>query len=696
VRVGPKQKPKVNLGSKDPLRPPSESPEYTLFSGTAISALRASSNETANTATRVKALNLPQAPVIKCGEAKSLVRWDHLHTQEQALIRANGPFAHALATLLANNPLAPLLHTNLHLEVWLRELSQFDTAEAADCYYGLSRGMELVPKHLVRPDTVTPNYFKKEHTEHVDFEIRRVLREKHLVPYKELRALFPDLPEQPSDTLGLGFVLKVKVCDSTGAVSYKRRLIIDASRPSKPVDNSVNFHIPEAATTLPTTARFAHHAHRNDYFAAADIADAFMNLGLKPHNWANVTIEINLDGTPTNLAYCRLAFGLRSAVRIFQGVAEFIRLILQRRCQDIRHQIRFDMSYIDDSACVAATARAAATWLRRWKALMKALGLPWCESKIVPPTRLIQLLGIMVCAKTLTMFVHESRVTNALTLMGQCERQKWLTLKQVQSIMGHLSFIAQVVRFARLFLRGLAIMVKEFNASLRNRGMRANPNFRLQLTHRVEVDFAIWRALLTSFNGVDVAAPTSYPPLHCSPAQCDASFWGSGYFIHGVYGSTTWSHDEIFDKNGDPKVSTAFVEAKGLLFLLQSLAKHWRGRFVRIQLDNHALVSMMTGERTKSEQVLPVIIECVALIVAYAIKPHFIAIGTDDMIYADPLSRLSAPKGERYAAQFKKRLGEFEHRHQTWIPPPAEAPACPAALDLPKIWHKLSKIKTTL
>ena len=225
----------------------------------------------------------------------------------------------------------------------------------------------------------------------------------------------------------------------------------------------------------------------------------------------------------------------------------------------------------------------------------------------------------MVCSNTLTMFVHESRVTNALTLMDKCERQKWLTLKQVQSIMGHLSFIAQVVRFARLFLRGLAIMVKAFNASLRNRGMRANPNFRLQITRRVVVDFTIWRALLTSFNGVDVAAPTSYPPLHCSPAQCDASFWGSGYFMHGVYGSTTWPRDEIFDKNGDPKVSTAYVEAKGLLFLLQSLAKHWRGRFVRIQLDNHALVSMMTGERTKSEQVLPVIIDCVALIVALSL-----------------------------------------------------------------------------
>ena len=678
------------MGSKDPLKPPSETELYCLFSGTPIIYLRKRGTNAKQRAMRNKARALAPPQVVICGEHKGKENWKKLHKTEGTIMASGSDFGHALAILKLRTPSAPIVHTNLHLPTWLAELSNLNTIEAADCYYGLSRGMELLPESLKRPDTETPNYFKSEHAEHVDFEIKRVLKDQHLAKYSDLRKIWPSLPETPHDRLGLGFVLKIKVCDTTGKEKFKRRLIIDASRPSRPVNNSVNRHIPEAATTLPTTAQFASHAHRDDWFAAADIADAFMNLGLKPHNWANVSINICLDGTNADLAYCRLAFGLRSAVRIFQGVAELILRILRVRCTDIKHLIRFDMSYIDDSACVAATKAAAAKWLKNWKNLMLDLGMPWQESKIVPPTKLIELLGIMVCSRTLTMFVHESRVQKALQLMQTFERSNGLTLKQVQSIMGHLNFIAQVVRFARLFLRGLAIMIKELNASFRQRGLLPGPNSRMQLTRRVKIDFAIWRALLITFNGIDVAAPTSYPALKCGPAQCDASFYGAGFFMQGVYGHTTWPHDEIFDAHGKAKVSTAYVEAKGLLFLLQTLAPYWAGKYVHIHLDNHALVGMMLGERTKSEQVLPVIVDCLAIIVAYAVKPKFTPIGTDDMIFADPLSRLSHPGKEAYyQSQFVNERAKFSATHPTWNKGQPAKPSCPAALELPRVWKSM-------
>ena len=685
-----KPKTTTNVGSKDPLKPPSETELYCLFSGTPIIYLRKRGTNAKQRAMRNKARALAPPQVVICGEHKGKENWKKLHKTEGTIMASGSDFGHALAILKLRTPSAPIVHTNLHLPTWLAELSNLNTIEAADCYYGLSRGMELLPESLKRPDTETPNYFKSEHAEHVDFEIKRVLKDQHLAKYSDLRKIWPSLPETPHDRLGLGFVLKIKVCDTTGKEKFKRRLIIDASRPSRPVNNSVNRHIPEAATTLPTTAQFASHAHRDDWFAAADIADAFMNLGLKPHNWANVSINICLDGTNADLAYCRLAFGLRSAVRIFQGVAELILRILRVRCTDIKHLIRFDMSYIDDSACVAATKAAAAKWLKNWKILMLDLGMPWQESKIVPPTKLIELLGIMVCSRTLTMFVHESRVQKALQLMQTFERSNGLTLKQVQSIMGHLNFIAQVVRFARLFLRGLAIMIKELNASFRQRGLLPGPNSRMQLTRRVKIDFAIWRALLITFNGIDVAAPTSYPALKCGPAQCDASFYGAGFFMQGVHGHVKWSRDEIFDAHGKAKVSTAYVEAKGLLFLLQSLAPYWAGKYVHIHLDNHALVGMMLGERTKSEQVLPIIVDCLAIIVAYAVKPKFTPIGTDDMIFADPLSRLAHPGKEAYyKSLFDRERKKFSTTHPTWIKGQPAEPSCPAALKLPEVWKSM-------
>ena len=58
--------------------------------------------------------------------------------------------------------------------------------------------------------------------------------------------------------------------------------------------------------------------------ASADIADAYMNLGLQPDNWKNITLNIALDSNKSiDLAYCRLAFVSRKLIfsqkSVFKG-----------------------------------------------------------------------------------------------------------------------------------------------------------------------------------------------------------------------------------------------------------------------------------------------------------------------------------------------------------------------------------------
>ena len=623
---------------------------------------------------------------IICGSNEAVNNWKNIWNSENAIISKNKPFGAAIMTLRLWEPNAPYLHTNLDLQIWLNRLYKIGTIEAADAYWGISRGLELLPKTLKREATSTPNYFKKEHTPYVKEELERVFASKHIASYEEIRKIFPSLPSVPEDRLGLGFVLKEK---DDGTLKF--RLIVDASRPE---GESVNSKMAEYATALPTVSNFARHMEKNNYFAMADVADAFMNLGLKPYNWKNVVINFNMNGSNVDLAYTRLAFGLRSAVRMFQGIAELMLQMIRHECQErgFAHLILHDTSYIDDSACIAHTKEGAQQWLQAWKDVMNTLGMPWQLKKIVEPTQKILLLGIIVDSINMTLSVESERLDKALELIERYERQKWLTLKQTQSLMGHLNFIAQVIKFARLFSRGLAKLVVDFNNWARSKGMASAGGHRLPLSKRAMVDLQIWKPLLLAFNGIDVTAPSSYPRAGCKIAQVDSSFWGGGFWAHGFYKSFVWKDlgITIFDVHNEPLVSTSFVEALGLKHLLITLAPFLVGKFITLQIDNLGLVHMMRGEKTKSEQVLPILLDCISIIIAYNIKPEFVHISSEEMWFADPLSRITQPGHEQhYKRLFKARNSRFLKRNVPWKPTESKPVQNTKALDIPKLWHSL-------
>ena len=70
------------------------------------------------------------------------------------------------------------------------------------------------------------------------------MQDGYISTYEELRAIWPDLPEKVTDSLGLGFVVK-----AAPGGGLKVRLILDCSRPS---EGSVNSNIKDYSTTLPT------------------------------------------------------------------------------------------------------------------------------------------------------------------------------------------------------------------------------------------------------------------------------------------------------------------------------------------------------------------------------------------------------------------------------------------------------------
>ena len=154
----------INHNSKDPLRPPSQTENYTLFSRHPIRGLcPIFSNKAIRVRIRTACSQQMPKPII-CGSNEAVNNWKNIWSSENAIISKSKKFGVALTTLRLWEPNAPYLHTNLDLQEWLDRLCKIGTIEAADAYWGISRGLELLPKTLKRKATSTPNYYKKEHT----------------------------------------------------------------------------------------------------------------------------------------------------------------------------------------------------------------------------------------------------------------------------------------------------------------------------------------------------------------------------------------------------------------------------------------------------------------------------------------------------------------------------------------------------
>ena len=208
----------INKGSKDPLKPPSSSLDYTLFSGVPINKLTSPKNLQDRKALQKKALDTPRHNPIICGKFQQNIDWKRLANLEKDEIAKGSTFGVALAILTIRDARQPPLHSSLHLLPWFMRLRKVGTIEAADGYWGVSRGVEILPKNLQRDPTSTPNYYKKEHEAHVQEEVERVMKDGHLLPYEKIKEIWQDAPEVPFDKVALGFLVKDKIDASTGRV----------------------------------------------------------------------------------------------------------------------------------------------------------------------------------------------------------------------------------------------------------------------------------------------------------------------------------------------------------------------------------------------------------------------------------------------------------------------------------------------
>ena len=370
----------------------------------------------------------------------------------------------------------------------------------------------------------------------------------------------------------------------------KFRMIVDLSTPAQ---KSVNDGIPSDLCSLKYSSVDDAVAKiqvlgKGTMLVKSDLKDAYRIVPVHPDDYHLLGIAwdecVYVDRA--------LPFGLCSAPKIFSVVADFIAWVLHQ--QGIPHQLH----YLDDFLFLGAqSSPEAANALDIFSRTLHALGIPIAVHKTEGPTTSLTFLGIVIDTLTFELRLPDDKLSR---LQGQL--QSWVKKSscrrnELESLLGHLSHAATVVRPGRNFLRQLFPLLSQAR----------DDHHYIHLTAGARADLLWWKVFLQAWNGRSFFPQRSPSIVVTSDASgtfgCGAFAPGHGWFL--LKWPESWDAANIAAKELVPLVIAASL-----------WGPLWARKCVRFRSDNMAVVEVVHS-RTSHNPLLLHLLRCLVFYAAW-------------------------------------------------------------------------------
>ena len=312
-----------------------------------------------------------------------------------------------------------------------------------------------------------------------------------------------------------------------------------------------------------------------------------------------------------------LPFGLRSAPKIFNAVADALHWYLGNR--GVPHIFH----YLDDFIFLGAPhSTQCQDSLLTLNQVCKELGVPIAEHKWDgPATCLLVFLGIEINTVAGILRLPSEKLSRLQTLLRKWDSRKTCSRKDLESLIGHLNHACKVVRAGRSFLRRMIdLLHSRQHASRKPTMIRLNTGFRS--------DLAWWQTFLTSWNGVSMLPPSSLLPT-LEMASNASGNWGCG----------AWHKDRWFQIPWDDRSQHLPIAVKELIPIIVAGAiwgQAWLGHRVHCHCDNQPVVACLRSRTSKHNTLMHLLRTLVFIEACYNFQFHPLYINTR---LADSLSR---------------------------------------------------------
>ncbi|CAG2216422.1 unnamed protein product [Mytilus edulis] len=269
-----------------------------------------------------------------------------------------------------------------------------------------------------------------------------------------------------------------------------------------------------------------------------------------------------------------LPMGLKSSAFICQSVTNAVRFIAKK------HDISL-INYLDDFAGAEISEKADISYTKlKW--VLDSCGLEKSVEKASSPSHRMSFLGVWFDTEKMTMEVTPDRLVEIFDLVSFWLNKDTASLKEVQSLIGKLNFIASCVRPGRIFISRILNFLREFK----------NEDCILEVSVELKHDLLWWSEFLEIYNGVSLLNLQEWtqPDEYMASDACLVGCGGvsNGQFFHCVF------PDFIVQQN-------LHINALELLSVIVCL-KLWgqRGRKICIQCDNMVSVQVINQGKSRS------------------------------------------------------------------------------------------------
>ena len=339
------------------------------------------------------------------------------------------------------------------------------------------------------------------------------------------------------------------------------------------------------------------------------------------------------DNHDTYLVDTRLPFGASLSVGIFHRVTQSVCRILRRM------GIEAIICFIDDffiSANNIADARRAMQLLIH---TLVSLGFAISWDKCVSPTTRLTFLGVTIDTAAGTLSIPMDKLTEVKTAVSEwtCLCSK-VTKRELQSLIGKLSWIARIIHAIRPCLRRF---IDKMSALKR-------PSHRTRLTADLRRDLQMLYALCSNFNGTSFFLDRIEPET--AYIVSDSSVTGAGAALVHRNAIADWLY--IHWATDAPALANAHINIKELAIILLAIERWgtlWRNSKIIVRTDNKAALYAINKGSIRNTCASDILRTLRILCATRNLRLIAVYINTRANLLADSLSRLDHLQTATYA-----------------------------------------------
>lgn len=272
----------------------------------------------------------------------------------------------------------------------------------------------------------------------------------------------------------------------------------------------------------------------------------------------------------------RCPFGLRSSAMICQRTTKAVVHIFNE--QGFSADVYLDDFYGAEYQSLAIQA------FSQLGQLFQQLGLDSSPDKDTPPSTSMICLGILVDTEAFTLEVPASRLEDLRAELTIWQKSSFFTKKQLQSLLGKLSFVTACVKPGRIFMARLLNSLRECKHAA---------SHRYPISTTMLLDIQWWLEFLPRYHRISLIKPSlwDFESLNFSTDAC-------------LQGGGATCQTECISFAFPDCISMLSLHINALeLFTIVVALKHWapqlQGRKFTVACDNSAAVAVITSNTSR-------------------------------------------------------------------------------------------------